>query len=717
MVNLRGSFISICLGSLLFISCAYPVQIDTQQVFPPAPVKPKESTVLEQDKQRSDDVTEKDKKESVTLIDKNQGAPLVSISKEEDILFHSALKGDSIAEGKKEMEKPYAEALSSAERVESDAAVKEISIGEGSNGEGKNQDQEKTDAALELLSQSQNLWEKGDLDASLALLDDAYYLIIELDGDPNISWQKDDLRFLIAKRILEIYTARSNVATGHQSEVPLVMNNDVQKEIKLFQTSEKNFFIRSYKRSGLYRPMILEKLKEAGLPEELSWLPLVESGFKIIALSRARALGLWQFIPSTGYKFGLKRDDWIDERMDAEKSTDAAIAYLKELHEIFGDWYTVLASYNCGEGRVLRVISRQHMNYLDNFWDLYRQLPSETARYVPRFIATLHIIKDPEKYGIDLGDSLDEPIPYETVTVKKSMQLKDIAQNLGVPENTINAINSELRHKITPDGEYVLKIPLGMAEKFALVADKIPRARKPGPTYVRHKVRSGESLSVIANRYKTSINAIVAANNLRSQHSIRIGTWLKIPSRGYVASGSTDTSGKPSTDQKEAAKGEIIKYRVKRGDSLWLLAKRYDTTVSEIKRLSGLSRSSLYVGQIITIRNGSDATATTSTKTYTVKKGDSLSVIAERHRISLAELLRLNNFNIKTILYPGQTISVRNGSDATATTSTNTYTVKRGDSLSVIAERHRISLAELLRLNNFNTKTTLYPGQTIVVTE
>jgi len=497
MITLRGSLVSVCLVSLLFISCAYPVQIDTQQIFPPPPVHPKESAVLDQEKQRSDDVTEKNKKESVILTDKTQGVPPVSISKEENIISHSTVKGDIIAEGMMEMEKPYTEVLPSDEKVESDAEVKEKSIAEGSNGERKNQDQEKTDAALELLSQSQNLWERGDLDASLALLDDAYSLIIELDGDPNISWQKDDLRFLIAKRILEIYTARSNVATGHQSEVPLVMNDDVQREIKLFQTLEKNFFISSYKRSGLYRPMILEKLKEAGLPEELSWLPLVESGFKIVALSRARALGLWQFIPSTGYKFGLKRDDWIDERMDAEKSTDAAIAYLKELHEIFGDWYTVLASYNCGEGRVLRVISRQHMNYLDNFWDLYRQLPSETARYVPRFIATLHIIIDPAKYGIDLSDTPDEPIPYETVTVTKSMQLKGIAKNLGVPENTINAINSELRHKITPDGEYVLKVPLGMAEKFALIADKIPRARKPGPTYVRHKVRPGESLSVI----------------------------------------------------------------------------------------------------------------------------------------------------------------------------------------------------------------------------
>jgi membrane-bound lytic murein transglycosylase D len=133
--------------------------------------------------------------------------------------------------------------------------------------------------------------------------------------------------------------------------------------------------------------MILEKLEAAGLPAELSWLPLIESGFKVKALSRARALGLWQFIPSTGYKFGLKRDQYIDERIDFEKSSDAAIAYLKELHNIFGDWSTVLAAYNCGEGRVLRVIRTQNINYLDDFWDLFGRLPFETARYVPRFLA------------------------------------------------------------------------------------------------------------------------------------------------------------------------------------------------------------------------------------------------------------------------------------------------------------------------------------------
>ncbi len=254
-------------------------------------------------------------------------------------------------------------------------------------------------------------WEKGDIDNALKCLDDAYSFILDVNGDPDVARQKDDLRLMISKRILEMSATRHVVTPGTHSEIPMILNEDVQKEIRSFQTVERNFFIRAYQRSAAFRPQIVKFLKEAGLPVELSWLPLVESGFNVTALSRARALGLWQFIPSTGYKYTLQRDKWIDERMDVDKSTQAAIAYLKELHDIFGDWLTCLAAYNCGEGRLLRVISKQRINYLDHFWDLYRQLPTETARYVPRFLATLHIVKNPAKYGFDL-----QPLPGDFAT-------------------------------------------------------------------------------------------------------------------------------------------------------------------------------------------------------------------------------------------------------------------------------------------------------------
>ena len=239
------------------------------------------------------------------------------------------------------------------------------------------------DEALELCEVSQVYWQEGELENAVEALDRAYALILNVNTSnrPKLIQQKEDLRFMISKRILEIYASRNIVVNGNHNAIPIVINRHVQAEIDLFTKGrERRFFIESYRRSGRYRDKIVNALKAAGLPEELSWIPLIESGFKVNALSRARALGLWQFIPSTGYKFGLQRNKFIDQRMDPEKSTRAAIEYLKELHRIFGDWSTVLAAYNCGEGRVLKVIRSQNVNYLDNFWDLYERLPRETAR-------------------------------------------------------------------------------------------------------------------------------------------------------------------------------------------------------------------------------------------------------------------------------------------------------------------------------------------------
>lgn len=265
---------------------------------------------------------------------------------------------------------------------------------------------------------------------------------------------------MISKRILEIYASRNIAVRGTHNAIPITINKAVQKEIDIFTKKDRRFFIQSVQRSGRYRPMILKALKEAGLPPELSWLPLVESGFKVKALSKARALGLWQFIPSTGYMFGLKRDLFVDERLDPEKATMAAIAYLKSMHKLFGDWSTVLAAYNCGEGRVLRIIRSQNVNYLDNFWDLYGKLPSETARYVPKFIATLHIINNMETYGFD---SIKEkpPLEYETVTVNRQARLNDIAQAIKTSEKELRTLNPELRYNILPAREYALHVPPG----------------------------------------------------------------------------------------------------------------------------------------------------------------------------------------------------------------------------------------------------------------
>jgi membrane-bound lytic murein transglycosylase D len=508
------------------------------------------------------------------------------------------------------------------------------------------------DEALDFCQESQDFWQKGDLEKALDTLDHAYALILKIDSSsPKIIQQKEDLRFTISKRILEIYASRNIVVKGNHNAIPLVMNKHVQDEIDRFtKYGEKNFFIQAYERSGKYRPIIVPLLKAAGIPTELSWLPLIESGFKVNALSKARALGLWQFIPSTGYKYGLNRDTYIDERIDPVKSTEAAIAYLKELHQIFGDWSTVLAAYNCGEGQVLKVIRTQNINYLDNFWDLYERLPWETARYVPRFLATLHIIKNSKKYGIDTI-SVDEPLQYETVTVSKQINLKDIAKAIGVPEQTLCELNPELRYKILPQETYSLRIPRGKSEILLANLDDISVSYPPRPAYAYHRIRRGESLSTIARQYHSSVRKIMWANNLNRSSFIVAGKKLKIPLRGT-------TSYIQETDNKDKMNLPST-HVVHSGDSLWIIAKRYGTTTKKIQELNNLSTMKLHIGQVLKIsENQDEPSSSKNLKTYVVKNGDSPFEIAQLHRMPLNLFLRINSLTPGSTIYPGQKLQI-----------------------------------------------------------
>ena len=292
--------------------------------------------------------------------------------------------------------------------------------------------------------------------------------------------------------------SRLTTAAELNSPIPVEVNAQVEREIARFSGPEREFFLASYRRSGQYRPMIVRKLRQAGLPEELSWLPLVESGFKTRALSSARALGMWQFISSTGTRYGLERGHWIDGRMDPERSTDAAIGYLTDLHGMFGDWMLALAGYNCGEHRVMSQIRRQQNGYLDRFWDLFGSLPSETARYVPRFIATLAIVRDPDKYGFELPEPLP-PVHYETVAVSRHVRLSDLDGALGVEPKTLAGLNPELRRGTTPAESYTLRVPEEAASSFEeKLAALPPYVPPPEVSYARHRVRPGETLSTIA---------------------------------------------------------------------------------------------------------------------------------------------------------------------------------------------------------------------------
>jgi membrane-bound lytic murein transglycosylase D len=277
--------------------------------------------------------------------------------------------------------------------------------------------------------------------------------------------------------------------------------------------------------------MILAKLERAGLPSQLSWLPLVESAFQVRALSRASALGLWQFISSTGLRYQLRRDDWVDERLDPEKATDAALAYLTNLHRLFGDWPKALAAYNCGEGSITRVQSNSPGQFLD-FWDVYAVLPNETRRYVPRLLAVLQIVENPQKFGITLPEP-DPPVGESTkVAIRRAVRLEALDAALQLQPGTLAQLNPELRHGATPGHEYELKVPRECTPASAEIAvASLPEYSPPKPEYEVYRVRPGETLSVIAARYHASVLAIVQLNGLRSSHRIWAGQRLRIPLR------------------------------------------------------------------------------------------------------------------------------------------------------------------------------------------
>ena len=390
--------------------------------------------------------------------------------------------------------------------------------------------------ALEACQTADALISNGEIDGARAAVDRAYSLMLELpgNGDDTYLQAKEDIRALAGSLISRIYATRrraaSSVSRSWDLAMRLVDNEHVQRELRSFQTVERDQFLEGYRRSGLYRPMILERLAAAGLPAQLSWLPLVESWFKVRALSRASALGMWQFIASTGVRYGLDRDTWVDDRLDPEKATDAAIAYLVELHDYFGDWPKVLAAYNCGEARVMR-LSQQSSDYQD-FWDLYEMLPRETRRYVPRLFAALQIIEDPAKYGMTLPEPASTATNVAIARVERSVKLENLDNVLGLESGTLATLNPALRRQATPKRAYDLRVPAGREGALLAQLGSVPVWTPPQPKYATHRVRPGDTLSRIADKYGTSVSAIMRANGLKSANRLRVGQRLRIPTRG-----------------------------------------------------------------------------------------------------------------------------------------------------------------------------------------
>lgn len=440
-------------------------------------------------------------------------------------------------------------------------------------------------------------------------------------------------------------------------DFPIVWNEEVKRCIHFYQTTGRKPFEIWLKRSGRYVPMMKRILKEAGLPQDLVYLALIESGFSPYAYSWARAVGPWQFIYSTGKLFGLRRNWWTDERRDPEKSTRAAAAFLSSLYEDFKSWPLSLAAYNCGKGKVHRAIRKAGT---DDFWSLI--LPKQTRNYVPSYMAATIIAKDPCRYGFDL--ETDDPLSWDVVSVDRSTDLRVAAKCAEITYKKIRELNPELLRWCTPPQvkRYGLKVPAGKGEIFYANYSRIPAEKKL--VWNRHKVKIGETVSQIAEMYGTSVWAIVDANSLKSRHRIIAGNYLLIPVPPSKSSSKATHQEKSSPPQ-----GKKVLYRVRKGDNLSHIAQEFGVEIRDLRRWNGLGKGKfIYPGQQLDIwikpgfqslSSGSGDVEDEKEKLiYVVRSGDTLWDIARGFGVQVKDICRWNDLHPKQTIYPGEKLQI-----------------------------------------------------------
>jgi membrane-bound lytic murein transglycosylase D len=443
-------------------------------------------------------------------------------------------------------------------------------------------------------------------------------------------------------------------------DFPVVENEKVRYFIKHYTGPGKRTFTRWLQRSGRYLPLMRRIFREEGLPQDLAYLAMVESGFNTNAYSWAHAVGPWQFIESTGKGFGLQNGWWLDERRDFEKSTRAAAMYLKNLYQRFdGIWYLAVASYNSGAGKISRAIKKYKTR---DFWELSRgkYLKDETKNYVPKLLAVLRIAKEPGKYGFtNLEYFL--PLKYDVARVSTATDLEVIAKLCDTSYKEIKDLNPELKRWCTPPGvkNYQVRIPAGTFEVFTKKYALLPV--KDRANYKRHQVRKGDTLLALAKSYRIRLDDIIALNDIRNPRALRIGSDLILPlKKGY------------SRYPMEELKDDYIRtrrktYTVCKGDSLWEIAQRFNVTEKQLRVWNRLGWSNIIrPGQTlaVSVKAGKVPKAVSKKQSsfhkivYRVRTGDTLWGIGRQFEIATCQIMEWNNLSADHVLRPGDKLTL-----------------------------------------------------------
>lgn len=438
----------------------------------------------------------------------------------------------------------------------------------------------------------------------------------------------------------------------------LAMHTATEKQLDWF-VRHPDYIDRVVERARPYLHHIVDELERRNMPLEIALLPVVESGFQPFAYSHGRAAGLWQFIPGTGKVYGLKQNWWYDGRRDVIESTRAALDYLQKLHRDFGDWQLALAAYNSGEGTVGRAIKRnKKAGKPTDFWSL--DLPKETSAYVPKLLAVAHLINDPSKYQITLSPIDNSPF-LTVVEVGSQIDLAVAAKLAGMTTDEMYQLNPGFNRWATrPDGPHHLVVPLEKAELFQQALADLPIDERV--QWTRHKIKPGESLGVIAKHYKTTVAVIKQANGLGG-NNIRAGRHLLIPiASGKASSYPMTASQRLATRQNKRQSGNKKIHTVKAGDTWWDIANAYNVELRKLTSWNGKAPGdTLHLGQKLVVwTKGASAASSKTVRSisYKIRSGDSLWKISRKFNVSVAQVREWNGLSDRTLLKPGQNLTL-----------------------------------------------------------